>query len=129
MHNIEDGNLITTLLISMFIQPNYLRVVRKKTQLTQIDIAALLKISDFANVSRWEQGLKMPNVDALLVYHLLFDVPIESLFDKQKSELKKVLASRIEERIGYLRKLPGDPKLESRIGFLSSALTRLAAHA
>jgi transcriptional regulator with XRE-family HTH domain len=111
----------------MLIQHNFLRVVRKRTQLTQVDIASILKIPDFANVSRWEQGLKTPNVDILLSYHLLFDIPVESLFDRQKHELRRLLIPRVHERILYLKSLPGDPKVESRISHLAGTYTRLTS--
>jgi transcriptional regulator with XRE-family HTH domain len=110
----------------MFIQHNFLRIVRKRTQLTQIDIASILKISDFANVSRWEQGLKTPGVEILLAYHLLFDIPIESLFDRQKHELKKIIVPRLQERIGHLKTLEKDSKILARIDYLGSILNRLA---
>jgi transcriptional regulator with XRE-family HTH domain len=120
---------ITTLPITMLIQQNFLRIVRKRTQLTQVDIASILKISDFANVSRWEHGRNKPNVEVLLVYHLLFATPIETLFERQKHELKPVIIPRIRERISHLKSLESDLKVQSRIGFLESVLTRLTAPA
>lgn len=110
----------------MFIQQNFLRIVRKRTQLTQIDIASIMKISDSANVSRWEHGMKNPGVEILLTYHLLFDIPIESLFDRQKQEMKEIIIPRIEERVRHLKALEQDPKIQSRINYLGSVLTRLA---
>lgn len=109
----------------MLIQHNFLRIVRKRTQLTQVDIASILRISDFANVSRWEQGLRTPNIEILLGYHLLFDTPIEQLFDRQRYELKRIIIPRIEERIRHLKSMPEDPKVLNRIGFLGNILTRL----
>lgn len=111
----------------MLIQQNFLRIVRKRSQLTQIDIAAILKISDWSNVSRWEQGHRTPNVVVLLLYHLLFDIPIESLFDRQKNELKQIIVPRIEERIHYLSTFESDSKVQSRINYLGSVLARLTA--
>jgi transcriptional regulator with XRE-family HTH domain len=111
----------------MFIQHNYLRIVRKRTHLIQGDIASILKISDPANVSRWEQGQKTPNVEVLLVYHLLFDTPIETLFDRQKHALKKIIIPRIKERIWYLKTLDTDAKIQSRIAHLESILSRLTS--
>lgn len=114
---------------TMFIQHNFLRIARKRTQLTQLDIASILKISDFANVSRWEQGHKTPNVEVLLGYHLVFGVPIESLFERQKHEIRKVLVPRIRDRIEYLRTLNPDPKVQNRTTYLESAFHRLTSEA
>jgi transcriptional regulator with XRE-family HTH domain len=118
---------ITTLPITMLIQHNFLRIVRKRTQLTQVDIASILKISDFANVSRWEHGHNKPNVEVLLVYHLLFATPIETLFDRQRNELQPIIIPRIRERISHLKSLASDLKVQSRIDFLESVLTRLTS--
>ncbi|MBS1683984.1 MAG: helix-turn-helix transcriptional regulator [Bacteroidetes bacterium] len=110
----------------MFIQHNFLRIIRKRTHLTQVDIASLLNISDFANVSRWEKGIKTPNVEILLGYHILFGISVESLFDRQKQELKQILIPRIRERIAYLHTIEnGDPKVKGRIAYLVEVLSRL----
>jgi transcriptional regulator with XRE-family HTH domain len=110
----------------MFIQQSFLRLVRKRTELTQIDIASILKISDFANVSRWEQGLKIPSIEILLSYHLLFNIPIESIFEKQKQALQKTIIPRIQAHIAYLKTLGNNAKIQSRINYLGSILNRLA---
>lgn len=109
----------------MLIQHNFLKLTRKRTQLTQIDLASLFQIGDFANVSRWEQGLRSPSVEILLGYHLLFDIPIDSLFDLQKQALKQALTPRIDDRVKYLKSLSKDAKVDARIGFLSEAFNRL----
>jgi transcriptional regulator with XRE-family HTH domain len=113
--------------IKMLIPHNFLRVVRKRTQLTQIDIASILRLPDIANVSRWEQGLKRPGVEVLLAYHLLFNVPIEALFERQKHELRQILIPRVHDRIAHLKTLGNDPKVTSRMAFLASVSDRLTA--
>lgn len=117
---------LTTLPNAMHIQQNSLRLVRKRTKLTQIDMASILKTPDFANISRWEQGLKTPSLDILIGYHLLFNIPIESLFERQKNTPRKTLIPRIEERIKYLKMLEPDLKIQGRIDCLIAILKRLA---
>src|SRR5690349_16266076 len=109
----------------MLIQHNNLRMYRKRSQLTQTDIAFIMKLSDYANISRWEQGYRQPNIEMLLIYHLLFDIPIESLFERQKHELRDFIGKRIGLLLGELKNLSSDAKAASRIAFLDSALTRL----
>lgn len=111
----------------MIILHNYLRMYRKRSQLTQNDVAFLLKLSDYSNVSRYEQGLRKPEIENLLAYHLLFDIPIESLFERQKHELKDTIRKRVEERLKELKTQPSDAKLRARITFLDSTLSRLNA--
>jgi transcriptional regulator with XRE-family HTH domain len=109
----------------MLIQHNHLRIVRKRSRLTQLDIAFLLELSDYANVSRWEQGNRLPNIEALVAYHLLFDVPIEDLFERQKRDLAQSLCKRIALRLQSLTNQKQDRKTISRITFLNAALTKL----
>jgi transcriptional regulator with XRE-family HTH domain len=111
----------------MYIQYNYLRILRKQSLLTQADLAAILKLADYANISRWEIGIHTPNVEVLLVYHLLFEVPIESIFERQRKDLVQPTIERIKERVDLLRGLEPDPKLQARIEFLNKALNRLTA--
>jgi len=110
----------------MYIQHNYLRMHRKRARLAQSDIAHVAALSDHSNVSRWENGTREPNIESLIVYHLLFDVPIESMFERQKQELKLSVYRRVLGRLETLRKMPQDRKLGFRIRFLETALARLA---
>ncbi|MBS1595578.1 MAG: helix-turn-helix transcriptional regulator [Bacteroidetes bacterium] len=111
----------------MFIHHNLLRVVRKRSQLTQHDLASILQLSDYSNVSRWEAGMRTPNVEVLLTYHLLFQVPVEELFFRQRAEICRVILPRLSARIDHLKTLTMDPKLNGRISYLASAAERLAA--
>jgi transcriptional regulator with XRE-family HTH domain len=111
----------------MDIPQNYLGVYRKKSTLTQTDIACVMALPDYSSVSRWENGIRKPNIQALLVYHLLFNTKIEDFFIRQKSELVPMLAKKISERIRELQAMDGDSTTPARIAFLQSVFTRLAS--
>ena len=68
-----------------------------------------------------------PWVEILLMYHLLFNIPIESLFERQKQELKETIGERIKHLIEHLKSGPPDSKVASRIAFIESALNRLSS--
>lgn len=106
---------------------NYLRVFRKRTDLTPSDIGFLLNRPDYSNISRCEKGYRKPNIEMLLLYHLLFNVPIDSLFERQKDDLNEDLIVRLGLLIQRLKQLEQDPMVNSRITFLASALSRLTA--
>lgn len=106
---------------------NYLRVFRKRSDLMQSDIGFLMNQPDYSNISRCEKGQRKPNIEMLLLYHLLFDVPIESLFERQKDALNEDLIIRIELLLKELKQVEQSPKVNSRIAFLASTLTRLTA--
>jgi transcriptional regulator with XRE-family HTH domain len=100
---------------------------RKQSKLTQSDISFIMDLSDVANISRWELGLRSPNVDMLIIYHLLFNIPVETLFARQKQELTEFTRKRIGQLLEALKLIPGDSKVASRVAFLDSVLTRLSA--
>lgn len=111
----------------MLIQHNYLSLTRKKSFLTQSDIAFVMKLPDYANVSRWENGQREPSLEALLLFELLFDTPIAVLFERLKCELVPILAERIMTRIQQLKESPSDSTTPKRIDYLHVAFTRLAS--
>ena len=113
--------------LSMLTQHNYLGPVRKKTALTQIDVGTTMQLSDLASVSRWENGLREPTFEALILYELLFDLPISHFFARQKNELIPKLAEGIMKRIEELKSLPADSSVPARVEYLQATFTRLAA--
>lgn len=111
----------------MFIQYNQLRSSRKKSSLMQTDMAFLLQLPDASAISRWENGDALPDIKILLVYNLLFDTSIESLFARQKQAIADIIVERIKMRIEELKTRPTDLYIDNRIAFLTGALTRLTA--
>lgn len=104
---------------------NFLRLYRKRSPLTQSDIAYLLELPDDSNISRYEKGQREPGIGFLLVYHLLFDTTIESFFEYQSAEVKSSLVKRIESLNIELRKEPSNAKHISKIKFLEQVISRL----
>jgi len=111
----------------MQIHHNYLRMCRKVSHLNQSDIAFIMRLPDSSSISRWEQGQTMPHIEVLMVYHLLFDIPIESLFERQKQSLSDRLTERIRLLLENLKVLEPSEKGSERISFLESTLARLSA--
>lgn len=109
----------------MQIQHQHLRMFRKRTPLLQCDIAYLLSMREDSSISRWEKGERQPAIDMLLIYHLLFDIPMEHVFESQKLGLLDTVKARIRPLIERLQGSASDPKVGERIAFLQSALTRL----
>ncbi|MEZ4927904.1 MAG: helix-turn-helix transcriptional regulator [Saprospiraceae bacterium] len=102
--------------------PNYLRAHRKRSSLTQADIAFLMKLPDYSNISRYEKGQREPSVEFLLVYHLLFNTTVESFFETQSGIILPGLVEQVQQLIDNLKKeKPHDP----RIKFLKGALIRI----
>ena len=106
-------------------QQNYLRIYRKRSPLTQSDIAFLLNLSDYSNISRYEKGQRKPSAELLLVYHLLFNTSIESLFEPKTEAVMLGLVDRMQHLVDELKASVHVPRNASRIRFLEQALTRL----
>ena len=105
--------------------PNYLRSYRKRSPLTQSDVAYLMGLQDYGTISRCEKGQRRPSVELLLVYHHLFNAPIESFFEHQSEEMLLDLKKRMESLIYDLKKRDGIPKNAFRLRFLEQTLSRL----
>ena len=104
---------------------NFLRLYRKRSPLTQSDIAYLLGLPDDSNISRYEKGQREPGIEFLLVYHLLFNATIESFFEYQSAEVRANLLQRIEALNIGLRKDGNNAKHLSKIKFLEQVISRL----
>lgn len=106
---------------------NYLRTYRRKAHLTQKDLAFLLDEADAAVISRCEAGSRKPTIEFLLIYHILFDVPIAMLFPNQKEEIQEVLLPRIEALVTHLSTECTGHRTRVRIEFLKSRLQALTS--
>ena len=109
----------------MPMQHNYLRMHRRKSRLLQSDIAFLLQLEDVSNISRWEQGVRKPKIDVLMIYHLLFDIRIDSLYERQEGKYEDILVERLETLLKLLESSKTSQRTGSRIAFIKEALARL----
>lgn len=98
---------------------------RKRSRLTQSDVAFIMNLSDYSNLSRCEKGQRIPSIEMILVYHILFGAPLETLFEKQKLTLHTDILTRIKRLLEDLRPKDKVPKIAARISFLESVLNRL----
>lgn len=81
---------------------NYLRTYRKRTGLTQQEVAFLLGSEDRAAVSRYERVVRQPSLPMLCGYEVILGTPARELFrgtyEKVGNEIArraKLLAGRI----------------------------------
>ena len=109
----------------MHIQHQHLRMYRKRSPLLQSDVAHVLGLQDYSIVSRWEQGERRPSIDMLLAYHLLFDMPVETLFGEQKGDFSEAVTGRIKTLLEELQASSSDRKAAKRILFLELVLAKV----
>lgn len=104
---------------------NFLRVFRKRSPLTQSDIAYLMGMPDDSKICRYEKGQREPSTELLIVYHLLFDTSIESFFEYQSETVRVDLLKRIECLVADLKQQKNNPNNSYRIVFLEQVFSRL----
>ncbi|HEY0262614.1 MAG TPA: helix-turn-helix transcriptional regulator [Chitinophagales bacterium] len=109
----------------MLIKHNLLRMYRKQSNLMQADIAYILGLPNYTRISRWEQGHRHPPLKMLIGYTLLFGVPIEALYKRQKTELLTEMIDRASRQMKKLQDSQPDNKTRKRIVFLQALLNRL----
>jgi transcriptional regulator with XRE-family HTH domain len=106
--------------------PHHLREYRKKTPVSQSDIAFLLEKKDSVILSRRERGLRAPSLEIVFLYHMLFDTPILTFFEEQWQFMREKILLKLQERIDELRKRKSTAKIKRRVVFLTEVLTRLS---
>ena len=105
---------------------NFLRLHRKKSSLTQADIAFLMGIPDYSNISRCENGQRAANIELLLVYHHLFEVSIETFYRQHSEVIAEKILPRLIQLTEDLKSKEKVPKNLSRVRFLERVITRLS---
>ncbi|MBK8241876.1 MAG: helix-turn-helix transcriptional regulator [Saprospiraceae bacterium] len=106
--------------------PNYLKAYRKRTPLMQEEMSFLSDKPDTTNISRYEKGQREPNNETLLVYHYIFDAPIEELLKPESRIVKQKIVERIRDLINELRKEEQITlKNTFKINFLEQTFNRL----
>ena len=111
----------------MFIHHNDLRIARKRSRLTQTDLAIILQLTDHNTVSKWELGLHRPSLESLLSYNLIFDLPIEAFFEQKKTAIAETLTKQIQAHINALKSLNPDQHTKLRIAFMESVLVKITS--
>jgi transcriptional regulator with XRE-family HTH domain len=84
---------------------NYLRTHRKKLGLTQREVAFLLGCHSGAKVSRYEHSARVPTLNVILAYEVIFQKPARELFaglydraERQTMRNLRLLVSRLRRR-------------------------------
>jgi transcriptional regulator with XRE-family HTH domain len=84
--------------------PNYLRAYRKRTGLSQEEVAFLLGAQTEGKVLRHERGERQPSLRSILAYQLILGAGTDQLFaglvqdvSKSVSRRARVLARRLDK--------------------------------
>ena len=102
--------------------PNYIRTCRKRTGLTQEEVAFLLGSKSSAGISRHERLKQTPDLETLLAYELLFQTPVRNLFSRTHQEVEMKLKQRIRLLIQKLAKAGEGRRIKRKIEILAGFL-------
>jgi transcriptional regulator with XRE-family HTH domain len=104
---------------------NYLRMHRKRSGLSQEEIAFLLSCYSGATVSRYEHFGQTPSLEIALAYAVIFQVPIHELFAGMFDDVGEQTAHRILLLAEKLRSSdPPSPKHQRRRSLAEATLER-----
>lgn len=67
---------------------NYLRTCRKKLDISQAEVAAILGLESPEMVSRWERGLAVPTLEESIALRVLFKKRFEELWPYMNYEFE-----------------------------------------
>lgn len=102
-----------------------MRKYRKRTHITQFDIAFLLALDNNSSLSRYESGERIPGLEVMLTYHLLFSVPITKLFHHHREAMRQKLLRMVPQLIEMLNAQEKTANVASRLFELEATLIKL----
>ena len=104
--------------------PNHLRTYRKRTGLSQDEVAFLLGCKTGTRICRYERFQQNPHLKTLLAYEILFRTPLQKLFPGVSRGVERDVTKRIYFLIKKLTKA-GHVRLASyKIRVLSALAKR-----
>lgn len=101
----------------------YLRTHRRKWALTQKELAFLLGRKSSTQVSRLEQGKRIPGIDIMLACEVLFGLTPRNTFPKRYTDIEEAVLARAATLYKRLDKETSRDAMRKK-EFLSAALKR-----
>lgn len=100
----------------------YLRTYRRRTGLSQEEIAFLLGGFTGATVSRHETATRMPVLQNALMYELVFAVPVKDLYAGIYEAVRAVVLSRAKSLRNSLARQPRTTLRDRKIAALDELI-------
>lgn len=98
---------------------NYLKMYRKRSGLSQPELAFLLGCRDGSKISRYERGRRSPSLDALIALQVVFHGPTEALFVGRYGQVLRELRARAKRLIRRVEAAgAADPRTRRKLTFL-----------
>ena len=105
--------------------PNYLRTIRKRSGLSQDEVAFLIGGHSGGKVSRYEHFNRVPSLQTACAYEVIFGVPVSQLFAGMFEKVRRSTARRaymLTKKIGNIDLVKtGARKIEKLMAIASDA--------
>jgi transcriptional regulator with XRE-family HTH domain len=85
---------------------NYIEMHRQRVGLSQAELSLLIAVEHRGTLSRFEQGLRFPNLETLLALEMVFDQPIQGLFAGIAERVRENVTSRARTLLESLDDTP-----------------------
>lgn len=102
----------------------YLRALRRKSTLSQADVAFLLGTSTGTRVSRHETGQCIPPLEVVLAYAVMFDAAIDEIYHEEAARIVKHIRTRARIRHESLAHGANSPLSRERRAALAEIIRR-----
>lgn len=106
--------------------PHYLRTYRRRSALTQRQVAWLLGCQAGSKVSRYERFARTPSLPTVIAYELILGTPARELFRGTYEAVILVIARRVRDLLRGLRKQQTSRLLVSQIAALEVILSNIS---
>lgn len=105
---------------------NYAKTCRKRTGLSQSEVAELIGLKSPHSIYQTEQGNEIPILSRALSYQIIFDKQVHEIFFElsKKSELDTL--NRISKLLKELRSKKQNSEIKRKIKFLEGVSKRIA---
>jgi transcriptional regulator with XRE-family HTH domain len=101
---------------------NYLRMYRKRAGLTQAELAFLLGCTHRSKVSRYERGVRMPALQTLIGFEVLFRAPVAKLFAGTYAKLREETQNRARRLSKQLDAKPSTRAISEKLDALDDII-------
>jgi len=98
--------------------PNYLKMFRKRSGLTQREVAYLLGCDNGSKISRYERQTRVPNLKTLLGFQTIFAADVKQLYSGTHQDIAEETRKRARTLLQELAGQPLTPQNLGKIEFL-----------
>lgn len=99
---------------------NYLRSYRRRSGLTQKEVAFLLGCNSESKISRYENSVQLPNLKTVLALEVLYQIPPQNLFAGIYETEKQAMIQNAEQLVVRLNQSPPDQATMRKLSVLNA---------